>query len=39
LYGELHRCDAAGAERILVEGLPEGPEWAGIADRLRRASA
>ena len=39
LYGELHRADDAGAEWILVEALPPTPEWAGIADRLRRASS
>ncbi|HRI11924.1 MAG TPA: L-threonylcarbamoyladenylate synthase [Verrucomicrobiota bacterium] len=39
LYAELHRCDAAGAEMIVVEALPNTSEWAGIADRLRRASA
>jgi L-threonylcarbamoyladenylate synthase len=39
LYGELHRCDAAGAELIVVESPPNAPEWAGVADRLRRASA
>jgi L-threonylcarbamoyladenylate synthase len=39
LYAELHRCDAAGAELIVVEAPPELPEWAGIADRLRRAAA
>jgi len=39
LYGELHRCDEAGAERIVVEAVPEGTEWAGIADRLRRAAS
>ncbi len=39
LYGELHRCDAAGAELIVVEAPPETPEWSGIADRLRRAAA
>lgn len=39
LYGELHRCDAAGAELIVVEAPPELPEWSGIADRLRRAAA
>ena len=39
LYGELHRCDAAGARLIVVEALPETPEWSGIADRLRRAAA
>jgi L-threonylcarbamoyladenylate synthase len=39
LYGELHRCDAAGAQLIVVEAPPETAEWAGIADRLRRAAA
>lgn len=39
LYGELHRCDDAGAELIVVEAPPETPEWAGITDRLRRAAA
>jgi L-threonylcarbamoyladenylate synthase len=38
IYAELHRCDEAGAELIVVEALPEGPEWSGIADRLRRAA-
>jgi L-threonylcarbamoyladenylate synthase len=38
LYGELHRCDEAGAGAIVVEAPPESAEWAGIADRLRRAS-
>ena len=39
LYAELHRCDAAGAELIVVELPPNSPEWSGIADRLRRAAA
>ena len=39
LYAELHRCDAAGAELIVVETPPEAPEWAGIAARLQRAAA
>jgi L-threonylcarbamoyladenylate synthase len=39
LYGELHRCDAAGAKLIVVEAPPDLPEWSGIADRLRRAAA
>ena len=39
IYAELHRCDEAGAELIVVEALPEGPEWRAIADRLRRAAA
>ena len=39
LYGELHRCDAEGAKWIVVETLPEGPEWQAIADRLQRAAS
>jgi L-threonylcarbamoyladenylate synthase len=39
LYAELHRCDDAGAEWIVVEAPPDGPEWRAIADRLNRASA
>jgi L-threonylcarbamoyladenylate synthase len=39
LYSELHRCDEAGAEWIVVEALPEGPEWRAIADRVGRAAA
>jgi L-threonylcarbamoyladenylate synthase len=38
LYAELHRCDESGAEWILVETPPDGPEWEGIRDRLRRAA-
>ncbi len=39
IYAELHQCDEAGAELIVVEALPNGPEWRAIADRLRRAAA
>jgi L-threonylcarbamoyladenylate synthase len=39
IYAELHRCDEAGAELIVVETPPASPEWSGIADRLRRAAA
>ena len=39
IYAELHRCDEAGAELIIVEAPPELPEWSGIADRLKRAAA
>ena len=39
IYAELHRCDEAGAELIVVETPPELPEWSGIADRLKRAAA
>jgi L-threonylcarbamoyladenylate synthase len=39
IYAELHQCDEARAELIVVEALPNTPEWRAIADRLRRASA
>jgi L-threonylcarbamoyladenylate synthase len=39
IYAELHRCDEAGSDLIVIEAPPESPEWSGIADRLRRASA
>lgn len=39
LYAELHRCDEAGAELIIVEALPPGSEWRALADRLNRAAA
>lgn len=39
LYGEWHRCDEAGVEGIVMEAPPDLPEWAGIADRLKRAAA
>jgi L-threonylcarbamoyladenylate synthase len=39
LYGELHECDEAGAELIVVEALPQTNEWHAIADRLNRAAA
>jgi len=39
IYAELHRCDEAGAELIVVEAPPELPEWSGITDRLQRAAA
>jgi L-threonylcarbamoyladenylate synthase len=39
LYAELHQCDEAGAELIMVEGVPETDEWRAIADRLKRAAS
>jgi L-threonylcarbamoyladenylate synthase len=38
LYGTLHRLDREGWDWIAVEELPSTPEWAAIADRLRRAA-
>lgn len=39
IYAELHRCDEAGAELIVVEELPPTAEWRALADRLSRAAA
>jgi L-threonylcarbamoyladenylate synthase len=39
LYGELHQCDEAGADVIIVEAVPETDEWRAIADRLKRAAS
>lgn len=38
LYANLRQLDEAGADLILVEMPPETPSWAGVIDRLRRAS-
>jgi len=38
IYAELHRCDDAGAELIIVEAPPASIEWRAVADRLRRAA-
>jgi L-threonylcarbamoyladenylate synthase len=38
LYDTLHRVDAGGWEWIGVEPVPQEIQWAGIADRLRRAA-
>jgi len=38
LYRLLHELDAAGYDWIAVEAVPDGPEWAGIRDRLERAA-
>jgi len=39
IYAELHRCDEAGAELIVVETPLETSEWRAIGDRLQRAAA
>lgn len=39
LYANLRRLDAGGCERILVESLPDGPDWAAVRDRVGRATA
>jgi L-threonylcarbamoyladenylate synthase len=38
LYEALHGLDDAGLERIVAEMPPEGEEWLGVRDRLRRAA-
>jgi L-threonylcarbamoyladenylate synthase len=38
LYAELHRCDEAGAQLIIVEAPPSVESWRAIADRLGRAA-
>lgn len=39
IYAELHQCDAAGAELIVVENLPNTEPWRAVRDRLNRAAA
>jgi L-threonylcarbamoyladenylate synthase len=39
LYALLHQLDAQNLDWIAVEPPPEGSEWDGIHDRLRRAAA
>jgi L-threonylcarbamoyladenylate synthase len=38
LYETLHRLDERSFDWIAVEQPPDWPEWAGVLDRLRRAS-
>jgi L-threonylcarbamoyladenylate synthase len=38
IYAQLHECDDAGAELIVVEALPETSEWRALSDRLNRAA-
>jgi L-threonylcarbamoyladenylate synthase len=39
LYAELHQADREGWDWIAIRRPPDTPEWAGILDRLQRASA
>jgi L-threonylcarbamoyladenylate synthase len=39
LYAELHQCDEAGADIIIVEAVPDSHEWRAISDRLKRAAS
>jgi L-threonylcarbamoyladenylate synthase len=38
LYAELHKADTEGWDWIAVERPPDMPEWAGILDRIQRAT-
>ena len=38
LYATLRRLDAAGCRLIVVEALPQLPEWTAVRDRLDRAA-
>jgi L-threonylcarbamoyladenylate synthase len=38
LYAALRELDEARCEAILIEAPPETPEWAGVRDRLERAT-
>lgn len=38
LYGSLRRLDVSGCRMIVVEELPDLPEWVAVRDRLRRAA-
>jgi L-threonylcarbamoyladenylate synthase len=38
LYATLRRLDNQGFDRLLIEALPDEPEWTAVMDRLRRAS-
>jgi L-threonylcarbamoyladenylate synthase len=39
LYAALRELDSAHCEMILIEAPPEAPEWAGVRDRLLRATS
>jgi len=38
LYAALRELDSAQCEMILIEAPPEAPQWAGVRDRLERAT-
>ena len=38
LYASLRRLDAANADAILIEEVPDTPEWLAVRDRLTRAT-
>jgi L-threonylcarbamoyladenylate synthase len=38
LYQTLRDLDKDGFQQIIVEALPQSPEWAAVTDRLQKAS-
>ena len=38
LYATLHAVDQRGLDRLIVDIVPSGPEWAAVRDRLKRAA-
>ena len=38
LYATLHAVDQRGLDRLIVDVVPSGPEWAAVRDRLKRAA-
>jgi L-threonylcarbamoyladenylate synthase len=39
LFAVLRELDCFGVAEIWVETPPDGPDWAGVRDRLQRAAA
>lgn len=38
VYAELHSLDDADCALVLIERVPDAPEWAGVRDRLERSA-
>lgn len=38
LFAALHSVEASGAASVVIERVPDSPEWWAVADRLRRAA-
>ncbi|AKV04727.1 hypothetical protein AKJ09_11390 [Labilithrix luteola] len=38
LFAALHAVEASGAASVVIERVPDSPEWWAVADRLRRAA-
>ena len=39
LYANLRSLDCQGLDRLLIEAPPQEPDWAGVADRVKRSTA